>query len=129
MARKIVCEGCFKQTEKAAKQYGEVWETMKGTPSKELSCDDCGIELSPAKADHLCGSCGQKVVGNPMGDIAYAGVLLDSKTHPGYERQKPEKWASAYINELIICDSCKKETPTIICMHCQHNNGVRTPAK
>jgi len=122
MARKIVCESCFKQTRKTADQYGEVWETIKGTPIKQCSCDDCGVSLEPATDGHVCDSCGQKVKGNPMGDIAYAGVLLDAVTHPGYERQHPSKWASAYINELITCTNCLKETPTIKCIHCDHDN-------
>lgn len=124
MARKIVCESCFRQTQKNAAQYSEVWETIKGTPINDISCDDCGTPLQGATSDSKCVSCGQKVKGNPMGDICYAGVLLDSKSHPQYERQKPSKWASAYINELITCINCQKETPTVACIHCGHNNDA-----
>ena len=122
MARKILCEGCNAQTRKAALQYGEVWETIKGTPIKELTCDDCGMKLDAVKEDSTCQTCGQFVKGSLMGDICYAGVLIDSKSRPAYEREQPKKWASAYINEVITCKNCNKETPTVECLHCGHDN-------
>ncbi len=101
MARKIVCEGCNRKAVKAVAAYGEVWETIKGTPKKDMACDDCGMDLYAAKGDHNCESCGQLVKGTGEGDVVYAGVLIDKKENPVYDRQRPSRWASAYIDEAM----------------------------
>lgn len=129
MARKILCESCNRSCEKAAIKYNEIWEKIKGTPVKECNCDDCGAPIEPAKGDHVCETCSQQVKGNPMGDICYAGVLIDNKTNPAYERQRPSKWASAYINEVFTCEGCNKETPTLVCIHCDRDHTKEAPKK
>lgn len=124
MARKILCEPCHNLTKKAAEKYGEVYEFIKGCANKEgITCDDCGINIEPAIAEKSCPTCHQAIEGTPKGDTCFAVVLVESRTVPGYERQKPEKWASAYLDEFIMCKNCSRETLTVECEHCGHNNN------
>lgn len=124
MARKILCEPCHNLTKKAAEKYGEVYEFIKGYANKEgITCDDCGINIEPALDSKNCPTCHQEIKGTPVGDICFAVVLVESKTVPGYERQHPKKWASAYIDEAIPCKNCHRENPTVVCEHCGFDNA------
>lgn len=82
MARNIYCKGCNDRIKKSAEEFGELYESLAGTANKDLNCDGGGtdhqFDIKP-------------------GDICYAAVLLPSKDHPNYERQKPEMWAHDYI--------------------------------
>ena len=79
MARKILCENCNKDVVQFAEQTSEVWDKVEGSAQKNLNCDDCGADI-------------------PEGANCFAGCLIDTIDNPIYQKQKPSKWAGAYIN-------------------------------
>jgi len=68
--------------EAAAKRYNELYESIIGTAQRNMFCDGAHSGQKEIKA----------------GDICYAAVLLPSRDHHNYERQKPEAWAHGYID-------------------------------
>lgn len=82
MSRKILCCDCEKEVSKLANHYDELFESVEGRAKEEMFCDDCGI---PILTHESC----------------FASVLLPSRSHFNYERQKPSSWMHDYINPLI----------------------------
>lgn len=79
MARRIVCENCNNDATKAVAELGEVWETIKGTATGKMQCDDCYRDIS-------------------VGDTCFCGVLIDKKSNSRYKEEHPSRWASGYID-------------------------------
>jgi hypothetical protein len=78
MSRKILCPKCNDAISKLAEKYNELFESKNGTSLLEMKCDDCGRDIE-------------------INENCFAAVLLPSEYHPNYQMQKPENWASIYI--------------------------------
>ena len=87
MARYIHCEKCNKQMQRTASRFNELYEFIEGIALRDMFCDGaCGSdEATPIKKGEKC----------------FAAVLLDSRSHPNYENQKPENWANQYLTQSI----------------------------
>ena len=89
MAKYIHCEDCKKQIEKAAEQFGELYEVLKGNAIKEMLCDGC--------ADNI-----------KIGETCFAAVLLPNNKHFNYEKHKPVNWAFDFINVITTLPLCQE---------------------
>ncbi len=63
----------------------EFYEFIKGNAIKDMRCDGCYDPIL-------------------KGDECFAGVLLDSKSHPNYAHQNPEVWAHECIKQIKSLD-------------------------
>lgn len=88
MARLIHCEKCNKQMAALADRYGELYESVEGIALRDMFCD---------------GSCftGDSATPIKKGDKCFAAVLLNNRNHPTYHLQKPEAWASEFIDTKL----------------------------
>ena len=78
MARNIYCKECDERISKSAVGFSELYESIEGTAKHEMNCDACDKPLA-------------------IGDVCFASVLLPSKNHFNYQKQKPEMWAENFI--------------------------------
>jgi len=78
MARNIYCLEDDKRMRENAKKYNEYYESVEGTAKVDLVCDSCDLNLK-------------------KGMVCFAAVLLPSKTHENYNKQKPENWCKEYF--------------------------------
>jgi len=83
MARYIYCEKCDNKMKASAIEFGELYESIEGIALRDMFCDGA------------CG--GAEATQIEEGDKCFAAVLLDSKSHPNYESQKPSAWANQFI--------------------------------
>ena len=92
MARNIYCPDCDTRISKSAKSFGELYESISGTAKKDMKCDACDKNIL-------------------VGDTCFASVLLPSVNHFNYQIQKPEVWASDFINtkQMKILETIKKK--------------------
>ena len=91
MAKNIYCPDCDKRIKASAKGRGELYESIGGKAIKKLFCDSCGNSNDDNTAINI-------------GEECFAAVVLPSRSHPNYEKQKPEVWAKDFIkpnNELL----------------------------
>lgn len=86
MATYIHCEACKNRMTANAARFNELYESLEGTALRDMFCD---------------GACTDGNNGGPTpikaGDICFAAVLLNNRSHFNYEKQRPQVWASQFI--------------------------------